>query len=390
MGTELLSACIFCAATLFGRELSVLPGLGAEIGLSYATLAREYDSGSAPADVSDVTAKFVLIGMGNAHFPEGTLGAGTPDRQWKLRVALAPSHDEQTQDGVTRTRGEGRFENYALVLRLPLGRRDSLEAAANRRSHNASDLILANFGFQQQRNLTTERAEVGLGWRHRWNGFEAALIARADQIDGSNGTPGAFILSRGTIPGVGVEGRMRRKNWTLFLEAETLSGSIDVNEESAPQFLPRKSALRTSLQYVRLGIDRSFGRREAALSVTYDHSSLPFVSLAVLGTETAAFNAGFHPESRTRQWILNASVGHWVTPKVRTRIFLRATYGKETLTLTDAVGTRPTQTLSIRREGFFGQGGLFGSGQSGLSSYLGSPEIVLGLAGDFSLSADSH
>jgi hypothetical protein len=381
MGTELLSACIFCAATLFGRELSVLPGLAAEIGLSYATLAREYDSESAPADVSDVTAKFLLVGMGNAHFPEGTLGAGTPDRQWRLRVALGPSHDEQMQSGVTKTKGEGRYENYAFVFRFPLGTRDSLEAAVNRRSSNATDVLLANYGFQFQRNLTAESVEGGLAWRHRWNGFEAALIARVDQIDGSNGTPSAFSISKGTIPGVGVEGRMRLKNWTISLEADTVNGSIDVNEESAPQFVARSSSHKASLQYVRLGFDAFFGKREAALSVAYNRSNLPFVSLAVLGTETAAFNAGFHPESRTHQWILNASVGHWVAPKVRTRVFLRASYGSETVTLADAVGTRPTQTLPVHRGGVFG---------AGLSSGLGSPEIVLGFAGDFSLSGDSH
>ncbi len=380
MGTELLSACIFCAATLFGRELSVLPGLSSEIGLSYATLAREYDSDTAPPDVSDVTAKFLLIGIGNAHFPEGTLGAGTPDRQWRLRVAVGPSHDEQMQNGVTDARGEGRYENFAFVFRLPLGQRDSLEAAVNRRSHNASDVIRANFGFQQQRILTAERIEGGLGWRHRWEGLEAALIARIDQIGGSDKTDAAFSLSRGYLPGVGVEARMRRKNWTLSLEAETMNGSIDVNEESAPQFLLRSSSVKASIQYIRLGIDASFGRREAALSVTYDRSSLPFVSLAVLGTETEAFDAGFHPESSTREWIVNASVGHWVAPKVRTRVFLRASYGKETLTLSDALGTRPTQTLPIRRGGIFAD----------FSSGLGSPEIVLGFAVDFLLSGDSR
>jgi hypothetical protein len=386
MGTDLLSACVFCAATLLGRELSVSPGLGAEIGLSYTTLARRYDSPSRPQDLSDVTAKFVLIGMGRAHLPDGTLGAGTPDREWRVHVALAPSHDEQMQTGFTAANGDGRFENYALVSRIPLGERDSLEAAVNRRIHNASDLTRANFAFQQQRILTAERVELGLAWRHRWEGLEAALIARLDRIDATNGTAGAFFLSSGNVPGVGVEGRMRHKHWTLSLEAETVNGSLDVHEESAPRFLPRNSVLGASLQSVRLGIDFSIGRREAALSVSYDRSRLPFVALAVLGTETAAFDGGFHPESRTRQWIVNASVGHWVAPRIRTRMFLRLTYGTETLTLTDAVGTRPTQTLTIQR------GGVFGGGRArqGFSSLLGSPGIVVGFAADLSLSGNGR
>ncbi|MGH9365209.1 MAG: hypothetical protein ACRD1B_08110 [Thermoanaerobaculia bacterium] len=377
MGTELLNACIFCTATLFGRELSVPPGLGAEIGISYATLARTDDS-AAPPVTSDVTGKFVLVGMGNARLPEGTLGAGTPDREWRLRFALAPSHDEQKGD--TPAVGTGRYENYAFLYRLPIGGHDSLEAAANRRTHEATDQLFANHTFSENRDLSAERVELGLGWRHRWEGLEAAVTARLDHVGGSNGTPGAFYSSGGYVPGVGVEGRMRLKNWTLSLAAETVKGSIDVNEESAPQFLPRNSVLPVSLQSVRLGVNLSLGHREAALSVSYERSRLPFVSLAVLSTETAAFQAGFHPESRTQEWIVNVSAGHWIAPRVRTRVFLRASYGKETLTLTDALGEmRPTQTLPIRR------GGVFGSW--GLSSGLGSPEIVLGFASDFSLSA---
>lgn len=379
MGTDLLNACIFCAATLLGRELSVPPGLGAEIAMSYATLARRYDSGSPPLDTSDVTAKFVSIGIGKARMPEGGLGAGTPDKEWRLRVALAPSHDEES--GLAAANGNGRYENYAFVYRLPLGGHDSLEAAANRRKHDATDLILKNFTFNEDRVLTAERVELGLAWRHRWEGLEAAVTARVDHVDGSDGTPGVFFLSKGKIAGVGLEGRMRLKNWTLTLAAETLNGSITVNEESAPQFLPRSSALPASLQSVRLSLNLSLGGREAALSVSYDRSRLPFVSLAVLDAETDAYETGFHPESRTRQWILNVSAGHWIAPRVRTRFFLQAIYGKETVTLTDAVGTRPTQTLSVQRGGVFG---------AGISSGLGAPEIVLGFAADLSLSGDGR
>ena len=104
---------------------------------------------------------------------------------------------------------------------------------------------------------------------------------------------------------------------------------------------------------------------------------MPFISLAVLGTETAAFDGGFHPESRARRWIFEASAGRQVAPGVRGRVFLRLTYGKETLTLFDALDGRPTRSLAIEHGGVFG---------GSLSSRTGSPEAVLGFSGDFSLS----
>ena len=379
MGTDLLNACIFCAATLFGRDLSAPPGLAAEIAASYATLARRYENGAAPVETSDVTAKFVSIGMGSAHLPEAGLGAGTPDREWRLRVALAPSHDEQRD--ATPARGDGRYENLALLYRLPVGAHDSLEAGLNRRKQEAADLLLENFTFFENRSLTAERAELGLGWRHRWKGFEAALTARLDHVDASNGTRGAFFLSKGNVAGAGLEGRVRLKRWTLSLEAETLDGSIHVYEESEPAFLLRSSDRPVTLQFVRLGVRLPFENREAALSVAYDRSRLPFVALAVLGTETTAFDTGFHPESRTRQWIVNVSAGHWIVPRVRARMFFQATYGRETVTLTDALGARPTRTLPIQRAGVVGLG---------IGPALGSPEFVLGLAADLSLSEEGR
>ena len=88
MGIDLVSACVFCAGMLLGTDLSPRPGLGGELGFSYATLARRYDIGDT-VDTSDVTPKFVLVGMGYARFATGGLGAGTPEYEWRARAAFA-------------------------------------------------------------------------------------------------------------------------------------------------------------------------------------------------------------------------------------------------------------------------------------------------------------
>src|ERR1700757_1915172 len=97
MGGDLVSACVFCAGLLLGIDLPPPPGYAVEVGFSYATSARRYITGPGSDDTSDVTPKFVLVGLGWSRPAAAGLGAGTPEAEWRLRVALAPSHDEQEQ-----------------------------------------------------------------------------------------------------------------------------------------------------------------------------------------------------------------------------------------------------------------------------------------------------
>ena len=195
MGSDLVSACVFCAGLLLGMELPPPAGYHAEVGFAYATAARRYVIGPGRNDTSDTTPKFALIGVGSARFPAAGLGAGTPEAEWRVRAALGPSHDEQDQTPFsvsnTSATGTGRYENFAVLLRHPLSARDSAELAWNRRTHKATDEIgieVERFQLSEVRLLSAERVDVGLGWRHRWPGFEAALSARYVRPSGSNAT----------------------------------------------------------------------------------------------------------------------------------------------------------------------------------------------------------
>ena len=156
MGNDLVSACIFCAGLLLGTNLPPPPGYHVEAGFAYATAARRYETPSGGEDVSDVTPKFVLIGFGGARQPANGMGAGTPEAEWRARVALGPSHDEQEQTPFsianTNTTGTGRYENYALVLRYPLSPRGSIETGFSRRFQTSTDLI----DIGQERRVFTE------------------------------------------------------------------------------------------------------------------------------------------------------------------------------------------------------------------------------------------
>src|SRR5689334_25355088 len=120
MGSDLVSACIFCGAFLLGSPLPPAPGLSSEMGFAYATLARRYDVTEDRVDGSDVTPKFLLIGLGEAWAAKDGLGAGTPAGEWRVRIAFAPSHDEQerkeqAEEDIERivSKGTGRYENFS-------------------------------------------------------------------------------------------------------------------------------------------------------------------------------------------------------------------------------------------------------------------------------------
>ena len=383
MGSDLVSACVFCAGILLGMELAPPPGYHAEVGFSYATAARRYVIGPGSDDTSDVTPKFALVGLGWSRAAAAGLGAGTPAAEWRVRVALAPSHDEQEQTPFaaanTTATGTGRYENFAVLARYPLSPRDSLEAAWNRRTHKATDeLDIAHerFFLSEQRVLSAERVDVAVGWRRRWNGIEAALSARYARPSGSQTTSATDRISEGPIYGAALEARARRGRWTLAALAERASGSIGVHEQSQPDFAHRDFNGTATLEAYRIGAGYAAGSTEAFLQATYDRSRLPFVAFAVLGTEVSALEAGYHPESRANLVFWDLTVRHTFAPGFRVKVLLRSSSGDETLTLTDPAGVLPARRLDIQRSGVFG---------AGLSRVLGGPEVSLGVGAEIAL-----
>jgi hypothetical protein len=386
MGVDLVSACVFCAAMMFGMNLPPRDGLAAQIGFSYATLARRYEVSAVRADGSDVTPKFILIGMGNARPAPDGLGAGTPEMEWRARIAFAPSHDEQIRKAtddlelVTAT-GTGRYENFALMGRIPLASRGSIELGVVRRSENATDLL--NIGgeahaLSEARTLSAGRIDAAAGWRQRWKGLEAAVAFRWTKTTGYNATALSFQNASGVLLGGDAEARWRSGPWTVALGGEILDGSLDVHRESYPAFENRDASIGATLEAARLGLGYSWPRTSLFLWTTYDRQKLPFVSLAVLGTETVAFDSGYDPSSDVKELFWDLAFGYAVPPAVRLRLTVRLGWGDETVQLTDFTGERPPVTLDVLRRGIFG---------GGLGTAIGAPEVSLFLGADFSIGA---
>ena len=203
--------------------------------------------------MSDATPKFLLIGLGNAHDAADGLGAGTPAFEWRVRVAFGPSHDEQSSGSRRRSRSRSRPTARAATRTsrcsgaFRSARRDSIELGLDRRSHKATDVL--NIGrsehqVSEQRVLDAERADGAVGWRHRFAGFELAAAARYVKVTGYNATAGAFMNGSGGLFGGSLEARYRHEAWTVALSGEAMSGSIDLHEESFPDFHARDTEAR--------------------------------------------------------------------------------------------------------------------------------------------------
>jgi len=390
LGPDLVNACIFCAGMLLGLDMTPRNGLGAELGFSYATLARRYEIASVRVDTSDVTPKFLLAGMGYARPARDGLGAGTPELEWRLRIGFATSHDEQELKadpdlGIERiiADGTGRYENFALLGRLPIGARDSVEIAGERRSDKATDVINiggSNQALSESRDISAERNDFAIGWRHRWTGFEAEGAFRILKASGFNATANSFQDASGVIYGGEAEARWVPGPWTVVLHGERISGSLDVHRESLPDFHDRDASLPALLSAVRLGVGYAWPRTQVMVTGTYGREKLPFVSLAPTGTETIAYDSGFDPASDNEEFYGDIAVRYAFTSAIRVRLGLRMAWGDETLTLTDSGGTRPPRTLDILRRGIFG--GSF-------SDPLGSPEFGFFLGADFAIGTPS-
>lgn len=382
MGSELASVCVFCAGLLLGSDLQAFDGTSVEIGGTYSTLQRRYIIDEVRDDISSVTPKFALVGLRRAEAPADGLGAGTPAREWRFRLALAPSHDEQEQRpvgvlGRTTANGTGRYENFGLLFRQPVGSQDSIEAAWTRRTHKSTDLVNLggeNYVISEERVLNSERSDVAIGARHRFRGWEIAAAARGTRLDSKNATAGANLDSGGWIYGAGVDARFRHGPWTLTAAGEALSGHIDSHEESLPTFARRDSSPRTFLRSASVSVIRSFSSTEISAAAALNRWLLPFVAFGVLGTETTALEQGFHTESSVRATVVDLAVRQAIGSGVRLRLSLQAIYGAETVAMTDATGSRPARRLSVDWIG------ALGKGSSG--TFLGSPAFAIGIGAE--------
>ncbi len=360
----------------------MVTGFSGEIAGAYATLQRENRSLGLPrGDLSDVTVKSPLVGLRWSRLAADGLGAGTPAAEVRVLAAFGPSHDEaQEADSLPariQATGDGRFENFALIGRLPLGPRDSLEAGIEHRRHKITDLVNAGesyFQYSELRQLATERTDYALGVRHRVPGGEMAARLLLVGVWGDNSTARADLLSQGTLPGGALDVRVKRGAWSIGLFGQGAGGTVDRSDRYFPEFELNHATASAGLWAVGATVAVALPSAEVTATLVHDRSRLPWVAHAVLGEELRLFDGGFRPFSSTRETSLDVAVRLRAGPGVWPRLFLRVTQGTEAVRFEDSFGARPPVSLDVGRGQLFsfrqfliGAGMEFGVGGARLS-----------------------
>lgn len=361
MTPDLITACVFCGMQLLRPALPSPAGLSGEFAASYSTIERRDDSPTVlHNDASDLTPKFLLVGVSSLRAPEGDLGAGTPAREWSAKIAIGTSHDEASQtfripDNVVAT-GTGRYENYEGVLRLPFGDRDSVEVGIAQRQHKIVDLVNlggSKFTFSEERSLFAQRIDGSIGWRHRFPGLELAAAARFVRPEGSYNTANVFRSGRSWLPGASLEARWRHGVFSAGVSGERERASMPVAEETQPGFAHVGYHADASSTAASLFFEWNGRATDVYFSAGIDRSRLPFVAMAVLGEETRDYDLGYRPLSSTREIVWDLQARRRIAPAVHVRAYVRVIQGGETVSLSDPSGALAPLSIGIRRGGHF-------------------------------------
>ena len=375
MSNDLVAACVFCGALLFGAQPPPLFGFTGEVGGAYGTYQRQYLVAGEKAGISDVTGKSPLIGIGWSKGPKPGLGAGTPVTEVRVRLAFGSSHDQAKEPEGTPERleasGNGRFENAAFIARVAVTERGTLEGVMAQHRHVVTDVVTLDgpFGEATARYLIAERRDISFGWRQRFPDAEVALRGEYGVLQGKLNTPGGALLSRGGIPGVGIDAALVLGNWRLSAGGDWLSGHVDRQDRYRPDFVPQTGTDPASMYGAGVRGAGRFGTVVIDLGLFAERANLPWVSLAVLGEEQRRFDNGFRPSSEATSVGVDLHLQVRAASGVYAQFLGRIARSTETVTFTDALDARPTATADVRvtpkQQFMFGLGLTFSLGRAG-------------------------
>ena len=375
MGNDLIAACVYCGALLFGPDVPPVFGFTGELAGAYGVYQRQILENGEETSRSDVTGKFPLLGFGwSKAAPEG-LGAGTPASEARVRFAFGVSHDQATEaegtPGRLEVSGSGRFENWELFGRGAIGRHGSVEGGMAQRRHIVTDVVTLDgpFGEALTRYLVAGRQDFVLGWRQRFPDAEIGVRGEYAVLQGKLNNVGGALLTRGGIPGVGLDAAIHLGNWRLSAGGEYLSGTVERLDQYGPDFEQQSGNDPASFYGAGLRGSGRFGIVVVDLGFFWERAKLPWVSFAVLGIEQRLFEAGFRPSSDSTNKGLDLRVRVKVATGIYVQLFTRRGQASETVTFTDALDSRPPVTLAVRsparQQYMYGLGVTFSLGSAG-------------------------
>jgi hypothetical protein len=348
------SLCLLCVQLARGPASDGVRAAGA---FEYHTLQR------APKDrpgAGDSTPHGVWLDIAWSRRSE-SLGAAAAPLEIAAELAEAASHNENqaaASNGLPRSTasGNGRFEPLSLVVRLPLGDRQSVELGIERPFSKTQDFLV--FGEEryfgaETRTISADTRTASLGYRRRWQGAEAAVFVERSQPSYASGTGNAFTAGEGRLWGAGLEAAVALGRVRAALAAGGSSGTVAVREKLAPAFQQRRFDEPFSRRFARAQISAPLGRWTATATAAAVHIATPFWdSQAPLNAETAYHDRGLDFRSRSTEVFLSAAASWRWRPSLSLQAFALRRYGNESVEFRATPVAEGSAYIPVRREGW--------------------------------------
>lgn len=367
------SVCLLCGSLLPALVESPAIHLGGTF--VYSTVTRKVNGSSGvppaidfPGESADTTPHGAAISLSwQTPAPEG-LGAGTPAFEVTGGITEAISHTESNSTDpsgqiAANASGNGRFESFYVLVRVPLADRHSVEAGVEVPFNRSRDLIVSgagNFYFDPgRRNLYSFTMNAALGYRFRGNDWEASAAGLYSTTSTQYGT--GYAYSNGSGPFWGGEAQILRRFGKLgaSLAAGVQSGHETLAEGLFPAFVERRYDSPLNRRFVKAEVAYPVSAVSLRLSALWLRVEAPYWDAgATLNVETLLHDGGLDFSSRSNEVFLRLTAEIPLRKTVMLQLTALVRQGNETVDFTPTPVNSGSAVLSLTRTGWAAVGGF--------------------------------
>ena len=367
------SVCLLCGSLQVPLVESSAIHLGGTF--VYSTVTRKVDGASGvppaisfPGESADTTPHGAAISLSwQTPAPKG-LGVGTPAFEVTGGVVEAISHTESNSKDTSgqvaaNGSGNGRFESFYGVVRVPLGLCHSLEAGVEVPFNRSRDLTVSGVGnlyfTPGRRDLYSFTTNVALGYRFRGRGWEASAAGLYSTTSTQNGTGYAYSNGSGTL--WGGEAQILRQFGKLgaSLAAGAQAGHLTFTEGLYPDFVETRYESPLKRRFVRAEVAYPVSTVSLRFSALWLHVEAPYWDAgATLNVETLLHDGGLDFSTRSNEVLLRLTAEIPLRKTVMLQLTALVRQGSETVDFTATSVNPGSASLSLTRSGWAAIGGF--------------------------------
>jgi hypothetical protein len=366
------SVCLLCGS--LQPALVESPAIHVGGVYIYSTVTRKVETASGvpsaisfPGESADTTPHGAGISFSwQAPAPNG-LGVGTPAFELTGGVVESISHTESNStnpagDVAVNGSGNGRFESFYGVVRIPLGAH-AVEAGVEVPFNRSRDLIVpgvGNFYFEpERRDLYSFTTNLALGYRFRGTGWEASAAVLYTTTSTQNGTGYAYSNGRGPLWGGEAQILRRFGKLGVSVAAGAQSGHLTFAEGLFPAFVETNYESPLRRRFVKAEVAWPLHSVSLLVSALWLHVETPYWDAGgTLNVETLMHDGGLDFASRSNEVYLSATAEVPLRKTLVLQLTLLRRQGSETADFTPTSVNPGSASLSLRRSGWAGIAGF--------------------------------